>query len=114
MSNIEYKGYVGSIEANTEDGTLYGKLLYIRDLVTYEATTVPELANEFHFSVNEYLKDYKALGKQPDKPFKGSFNVRTNPQLHRRAALMADENNKKLNAFVCEAIEEKLERMGGN
>ena len=50
----------------------------------------------------------QAKGKQPNKPFKGSFNVRVGPNLHRAAVIAAGE--KKLNQFVCEAIEEKLER----
>jgi predicted HicB family RNase H-like nuclease len=106
---LEYKGYYGTIEPQVEHGTLYGKIGFIRDLVTFEAATLPTLEKEFKKSVDEYLKDCKALGKAPDKPFKGSFNVRVSPELHRQAALAV--HGKNLNAFVAEAIKEKIERI---
>ncbi len=51
-----------AIEASPEDKCLYGKLLYVNDLVTYEATTVAKLEKEFIGSVNEYLKSCEELG----------------------------------------------------
>lgn len=109
MTYMKYKGYLGSIEPILETGSLYGKIVFIRDLVSYEAETLSELENEFRLSVDEYLTDCERLNREPDKPFKGSFNVRTSPELHRAAALAAQDSS--LNAFVCAAIEEKLERM---
>jgi predicted HicB family RNase H-like nuclease len=105
---LSYKGYEGTIEPQIEEGTLYGKLAFIRDLVTYEAKTLPALEKEFKRSVDEYLRDCAALKKTPDVPFKGSFNVRIGQELHRQAALALA--GKSLNTFVCEAIKEKIER----
>ncbi len=105
--HLEYKGYHGTIEPNLEDDTLFGKLAFIRDLVTYEARTLKALEKQFKISVNDYLADCEEHGKTPDKPFKGSFNIRSGPDLHREAALRAKGS---LNAFVVEAIREKLDR----
>ena len=102
MNTMEYKGYFGTVEYSAADHCLYGRLAYIRDLVNYEATTVEELKNQFHVAVDDYLASCEARGKQPNRPFKGSFNVRTGPELH-KAAVMAS-GAKSLNAFVCEAI----------
>lgn len=109
MSYFEYKGYSGTIEPEIESGTLFGKLAFIRDLVTYEASTLPELEKEFQTSVNLYLESCAQLGREPNKPFKGSFNVRTGPDLHRAAVIASGD--KSLNAFICEAISEKVERV---
>ena len=106
ITYLEHKGYQGTIEAELETGTLYGKLAFIRDLITYEAETLPKLKEEFCFSVDEYLSDCEELNKTPDKPFKGSFNVRTGPDLHRQAVIAA--HGQSLNSFVCEAIKEKI------
>jgi len=108
MTHLGYKGYLGTIEPDLESGTLFGKVAFIRDLVTYEAVDLKALEREFRFSVDGYLEDCEELGKAPDKSMKGSFNVRTGPELH-RAAVMASRDM-SLNAFVCEAIQEKLER----
>lgn len=108
ISQLEYKGYIGTIEADEHNDTLFGKLAYMRDVVTYEGTTVRKLSRAFENAVDQYLTKCALSSKKPDKPFKGSFNIRTGPDLHRRAVLASQETS--LNAFVCEAIKEKLER----
>lgn len=108
MTYLKYKGYVGTIEADLENNLLFGKLAYLRDLVTYEAGTLAELEQEFRTSVDSYLQDCAELGRTADKPFKGVFNVRISEELHRNAVLAAGELS--LNAFVSEAIREKIER----
>lgn len=106
MSYLQYKGYLGTIEPQLEDGTLFGKLAFIRDLVTYEANTLTELQREFEASVDLYLADCKELGRTPQVPLKGTFNIRISPELHRAAVMAAGD--KSLNAFVAEAIEYRL------
>ena len=112
MSNLLlYKNYFGSVEHSVEDNCLYGKLKFIRDLVTYEATTVDDLVCEFHSAVDDYLTDCEQTGREPNIPCKGSFNIRPGPERH-RAAMLALKDDQKLNAFINEAIDEKLERIG--
>lgn len=108
MTHFEYKGYLGTIEPDIDSGALFGKLAYIRDLVTYEATTLTQLEKEFRISVDEYLASCEELGRKPNLPCKGVFNVRTGPELHRAAVIASGD--KTLNAFVCEAIREKVQR----
>lgn len=67
ISYFENKGYIGSIEPDIENNQLFGKILFIRDLITYEAGTFEQLESEFRFSVDEYLADCKILNKQPEK-----------------------------------------------
>lgn len=108
MNAMEYKGYFGTVEYSAADHCLYGKLAYIRDLINYEATTVEDLERRFRAAVDDYLASCKARGKQPNRRFKGSFSVRTGPELHKAAVIAS--GGKSLNAFVCEAIHEKIER----
>ncbi|KMJ45112.1 hypothetical protein AB204_10440 [Xenorhabdus khoisanae] len=69
MNHLTYKGYIGTIEFDVEDNYLFGKLAYIRDLVTYQATTIKELEDEFKKSIELYLDDCQELNKKPDIPF---------------------------------------------
>ncbi|MDO4697898.1 MAG: type II toxin-antitoxin system HicB family antitoxin [Pasteurellaceae bacterium] len=108
MKFLHHKGYVGTIEADLANNMLFGKLAYMRDLVTYEAPTLAELKHEFEQSIELYLQDCAELGKTPDKPFKGTFNVRISEELHREATLLA--GNRSLNTFVYEAIQEKVDK----
>ena len=47
MSYLKYKGYLGTIEPDLETGELFGKLAFIRDLITYEAETLKALEKAF-------------------------------------------------------------------
>ena len=77
MSNtIEYNDYIGSIEYSSEDRCFFGKIEMIDDLVTFEATTVDELEVNFKMVVDEYILTCKELNREPQKAFKGVFNVR--------------------------------------
>lgn len=109
MNYLKYKGYLGTIEANLETGELFGKLAFLRDLITYEAQTLKALEQAFRVSIDTYLESCAELGKKPDHPFKGTFNVRVSPELHRKAVLAS--KGRSLNAFISDAIEEKLMRL---
>jgi predicted HicB family RNase H-like nuclease len=107
---FSHRGYSGSMEISQEDQCLYGKILFVNDLVTYEAETVPELESEFREAVDDYLETCQELGVSPDKPFSGTFNVRIGEELHQAAAKSAYMADIKLNDFVKQAIKERLER----
>lgn len=102
---LEYKGYYGSIEASPEDGCLYGKPEFINALMNYEVETVPALEVAFREAVDDYLADCEALGREPEIPCKGSFNVRIGHEAHLRAAVAAKERGMSLNDFTKQAIE---------
>jgi predicted HicB family RNase H-like nuclease len=108
MRHLEYKGYTGTIEYSAEDGLLYGKVLGINGLISYEGETGKDLEADFREAINAYLEDCTSSGKKPEKPFKGSFNVRIPAELHQKAALMAMEAKESLNSFVAEAIRSRL------
>jgi predicted HicB family RNase H-like nuclease len=110
MKNLEYKGYTGSIEYSKEDDLLYGKVLGIQGLISFEGKTGRELEADFNEAVDIYLSDCNQNGIAPEKPFKGSFNVRISPKLHQSAALIAMEEKMSLNTFVSESIKESISR----
>lgn len=72
---LEFKGYIGTVDFSAEDKIFYGKIQGIKDLVTFEGTSVDELSTVFEDSVNDYLETCKVLNKSPDKVFKGSFTL---------------------------------------
>lgn len=103
--HLEYKGYVGSFDLDERDAILHGKLVGIRDLVTYEAPDAAGLVRAFRDAVDDYLSDCAQEGREPDKPFKGRFNVRVDPATHRALALIAGQRRSNLNAVASEALE---------
>ena len=108
MKHLEYKGYTGTIEYSKEDELLFGRVLGIKGLLSYEGPTGKQLEHDFRGVIDTYISDCEAKNVKPEKPFKGSFNVRIPSELHRDAALKAMELNTSMNSFVSESIRARL------
>jgi predicted HicB family RNase H-like nuclease len=113
MKYLEYKNYSGSIEYSKEDDLLYGRVLGIKGLISYEGKTGQELETDFRIAIDAYLTDCKENGIAAEKPFKGNFNVRISADLHKKASLLAMEEKMTLNNFVAESIRERIFRESG-
>jgi predicted HicB family RNase H-like nuclease len=112
MSILRYKDYQGSVKF--EDGRLIIQLLHIDDFVTTECDSAAGAVAAFEELVEDYLATCKELQKPACKPFKGSFNVRVTPSLHRRVAMAASESDETMNTWVAAALEEKIDRQKSN
>lgn len=88
----------------------YGKLEFIRALISYEGESAKEIREAFEIAVDDYLQTCVAENLIPEKPFKGSFNIRIGEELHEKATLVALNQNMKLNEFVKTAIDHEVER----
>lgn len=103
-SMLEYRGYHAKIEFDAEDMILVGSVFGVSDSLNFHGKSTDEITEMFHQTIDNYLELCAELGRQPDKEFKGSFNVRIDPALHRQAALKAEQGHMPLNQFVEQAI----------
>lgn len=110
---LQYKNYYAEVHFSAEDEVFHGKIIGINDLVNFEGSTVKELKKAFHEAVDDYLETCEELGKEPEKTYKGSFNVRIPSDLHRQAARYAALKNMTLNDFVRHAIDTVLAKSPG-
>lgn len=101
---LQYKDYYASVHFSSEDEVFFGKILGINDLVNFEGASVKELKKAFHEAVDDYLETCEQVGKEPNKTYKGTFNVRIPTYLHKEAAVFAAINNVSLNDFIKTAI----------
>ena len=105
---LNYKGFIGSVHFSADDNVFFGKLEGINDLVTFEGETVKELTDAFHYAVDEHIKDCEKENIAAEKSYKGSFNVRLTPELHRRIAISAKMRGESINKFVFEALSQSV------
>jgi predicted HicB family RNase H-like nuclease len=111
MKNIlKYKDFTGSVQYNAEDRVFHGKIEFITDLVTFEGTSVDELEKAFAEAVADYPALCQIAGKQPERAFVGSFNIRMKPDLHRKAAITSLERGISLNQLVTETVTRYVNR----
>lgn len=101
---MEYKGYRGNVSYSDDDEILFGTIHGINDLVTFEGESVSELKAAFEDAVDDYLDMCERFGKEPEKSYKGSFNVRVSPELHKQCALKALTNDITLNQLVVDSL----------
>jgi predicted HicB family RNase H-like nuclease len=105
---LHYKNYTGSVIFSEEDAVFHGKVIGIKALISFEGGSVNAIINDFHKAVDEYLQFCAAKGKEPEKPFKGSFNVRISADFHRKLTLTASDRGVSLDTLVEEAIQRSV------
>ena len=110
---MEYNGYHAQIEYDSDDEIFVGKVYGIVDSLNFHGKSVSELEKMFHQSIDNYLDMCSRTGKKPDKEFKGSFNIRITPELHRGIAMQAAQEGISLNQYVAKKLEESPARSTG-
>jgi predicted HicB family RNase H-like nuclease len=104
METLSHKGYIGSIHYSQEDKVFWGKLELIDALVTFEANNAADLETNFIDAVEDYLLLCAEQNVEPQKPFKGTFNVRVGSNLHKAAYVSSLIEGVSMNKIVEEAL----------
>src|SRR6187549_3889869 len=105
IDRMEYGEFIGSVHYSAKDDLLFGKIEGISDLVTFEGASVKELRKSFKEAVDDYIILCEKTGKSAYRSFKGSFNVRIPPEMHKEVFRKATKEGKNLNQFVQEALQ---------
>ena len=111
---LVYNEYIGSVHFNAEDEVFFGKIEGVEDLVSFEGKSVEELKKAFEEAVNDYITLCNESGRKSDKSYKGSFNVRIAPEIHKKAKRLALMKGISLNQFIQNAVEEEVIRESKN
>ena len=101
---MKYKGYIGRVEYDDDAKIFHGEVVGLRDVITFQGTTVAEIEKAFKDSVDDYLSWCKERGEKPEKAFSGTFNLRIPPDLHAKLALQAKTMGLSLNSFITDQL----------
>lgn len=101
---MKYKGYLGHIIYDDEAKLFHGEVVGLKDVITFQGTTVASLQKAFKESVEDYLAWCKERGEKPDKTFSGKLNLRMSPDLHAQLALEASQKGISLNDLINERL----------
>jgi predicted HicB family RNase H-like nuclease len=105
MSDVlEYKGYYGTVEFSAAGNILFGKVIGINGLISFEGDNVKNLKEDFKGAVDEYLELCEEKHIEPEKSYKGNFNVQLSPELHKTLAVYSISRNQSVNSTIEEAI----------
>jgi predicted HicB family RNase H-like nuclease len=102
---MQYKGYSGRVEYDDEAEIFHGEVIGLRDVITFQGTTVDEIKQAFKESVDDYIDFCAQLGHAPEKPFTGKFMLRLSPDLHRKVYVAAKQSGESINSWVNEQLQ---------
>lgn len=102
---MTYKGFVGKVTYYDKERIFFGTVLGIKDVITFQGTTVDELEQAFKDSVDDYLDWYRELGEEPQRSYSGKFQVRMSTELHAKLALEAAQSEMSLNDLILRKLE---------
>ena len=103
---MKYKNYVARNDYDEVDRIFVGHLAGIKDIVGFHGTTVDELENAFHESVDNYLAICLETGRPPQKPYSGKLMLRVSPDAHAAVATSAAAHGKSINQWATEILTE--------
>jgi predicted HicB family RNase H-like nuclease len=106
-----YKDFLGSVHFSAEDDCFFGKIEGIDDLVTFEGQDVKAIKKSFREAVEDYIELCNITKKPLLKSYKGSFNIRIAPDLHKKAVQKSLILGISLNQLVQQAIEKEVEEL---
>jgi len=108
VNTMEHKGFAARVEYSEDDGCFIGHIAGIRDVIGFHGESVAELRAAFEEAVDDYKATCEKVGKEPNKPYSGKLHLRLEPELHARAAMLAETRGKSLNALIAESIERSV------
>ncbi len=101
---MKYKGYIGQVIYDDEAKIFHGEVIGLKDVITFQGTTVKEIEKSFKDSIDDYLQWCKKRGEKPEKTFSGKLNLRMSPDLHAHLTLEAAKRGLSLNDFINEKL----------
>ena len=107
-SMLEYNGYHATITYDADDDLFVGQVFGITDSLNFHGSSIEELKQTFAQSIDNYLDLCKQVGKEPEKEFKGSFNVRIPSELHKEISMLAAQQKMTLNQYIINALSKSI------
>ena len=104
MSTMTYKGYAAKIEYSDDDDCFVGHIAGIKDVIGFHANSVKELRRAFEEAVDDYLVTCEKIGRAPQKPYSGKLMLRVPPEIHARAAMMAEAHGMSINQWAADVL----------
>jgi predicted HicB family RNase H-like nuclease len=112
MNILTHKGYTARIHFDDRDGVFVGRVLGLRDIVSFHADSVARLRTAFKAAVEDYLADCEERGVSPEKPSSGKLLLRVPPEVHGQAMIAAQAAGKSLNQWVADALTKAVAESG--
>jgi len=103
-NTLTYKGYSAHVEFDPDDNLFFGRVLGVRDVITFHGETVAELHADFEAAIDHYLAICAKTGVSPEKPASGRLMLRVPREVHGAALVAAEVAGKSLNQWATDVL----------
>jgi len=104
---MKYKGYLGEVSYDANAKIFHGDVIGLKDVITFQGTTVKEIEQAFKDSINDYIAWCKKRGEKPEKTFSGNLRIRISPDLHAELSHLAVTQGLSLNSLIIDKLQKK-------
>ena len=101
---MAHKGYTGKFAVDLDAGVIRGRIVGIRDVITFQGSSVEEARSAFVDSVDDYLAFCAERGEEPESPYSGRFVVKISPKRHRLLAIEAAEAGVSFESLIARKL----------
>lgn len=103
--HLSYRGFKAHVEFSVDDNVFWGRLVGIKDEVTFEGETVDGLKAAFKDAVDFHIELCEKTGERPKKSYSGKVLLRLPNSLHEKIAEAASLSGKSLNEWGKDVLE---------
>jgi len=104
MKPMRYKNYAARIEYSDEDECFVGRVIGIRDIITFHGEDVAEIREAFQEAVDFYLESCAERGESPQKAYSGRLMLRVPAETHAAVDRAAALSGKSINQWATEQL----------
>lgn len=108
MNIMKVDGYRAKIEYDPDLDQFRGEILGLNGSADFYGKNPAGLRKEFRNSLKVFLEVCEEKGINPNREYSGKFNLRIPPKLHSKIAAQATAQDKSLNQFVSEILEQSI------
>lgn len=105
-----YKGYIAQINMDVDACIIHGRVIGLKDVISFNGESVQEVTQAFHRAVDGYLAVCEELGEKPEKTFSGKIFFRTKPQVHQMICKAAELEGTSISAWMGKVLAIEAER----
>lgn len=101
---MKYKDYTAKIEYDAVDNIFVGRVIGIKDVISFHGESIADLQTAFRESIDDYLAACEELGEEPNKSYSGKLLIRLPAEVHASIASTAESQGKSINKWAVQVL----------
>jgi predicted HicB family RNase H-like nuclease len=112
LSNvISYRGYHAEIKYDPSADAFHGRVLGMRDVISFYGRTPDDLRDEMKAAIEDYMAWCREEGARPEKSWAGKLTLRPDEEVRRRVLIAAAARGQSVNAWINQVIDRESRKV---